>query len=106
MGPTTSSYGTSPSTSSYDINKGVSECKTNDNDFPFPDIRGVDYISDGKTLNATIWLSKELSRNQYHEEITVGVDPFKNMTLGDYLNYTINYYNSSLMTLKSSNSIQ
>jgi hypothetical protein len=93
--PTTSRYGTSPPTSSYDTTKNISECKTNDNDFPFPDIRGVDYVSDGKTLNATIWLSKEISRHRYDDEITVGIDSFRNTNLGSYLNYTIDYYNAS-----------
>jgi hypothetical protein len=44
----------------------TAECKIRDpmdvgkSLFPFPDISGVSYLSDGKTLNSTIWLSDEV----------------------------------------------
>src|SRR5215212_8750940 len=40
----------------YNPAKNISECKSKDNTVQSPDIIGVDYISDGRILNATIWL--------------------------------------------------
>lgn len=36
--------------------KNITQCSTTRNHFPFPKIAAVNYISDGKTLNATLWL--------------------------------------------------
>jgi hypothetical protein len=41
----------------YNPAKNISECKSQDSAIQSPDIIGVDYISDGRILNATIWLS-------------------------------------------------
>jgi hypothetical protein len=41
------------------IEKNLSNCKTEQNGFRPPDIEAVTYFSDGKTLNATLWLSDE-----------------------------------------------
>ena len=76
----------------------ISKCKTNDNDFPYPDIQGVDYVSDGRTLNTTLWLTSEVSRpttDKFNEDITIGVDTFKDMAVDNYLNYAIDFHNSS-----------
>jgi hypothetical protein len=37
--------------------KNITECTTGQHSLPSPNIAAVDYISDGKTLNATLWLS-------------------------------------------------
>jgi hypothetical protein len=36
--------------------KNITECSTRRGHFPFPQIAAVNYISNGKNLNATIWL--------------------------------------------------
>ena len=36
--------------------KNITQCSTRRGHFPFPQIAAVDYISNGKNLNATIWL--------------------------------------------------
>ena len=55
-----------------EINKAndVSECKTNNDSFP-PDIRSVSYISDGKDLNSTIWLSSPFEEPQLNDTIDI-----------------------------------
>lgn len=37
--------------------KNITECTTTQHHFPSPQIAAVNYISDGKTLNSTLWLS-------------------------------------------------
>lgn len=41
----------------YESVKSISECLTQQHQFLSPHIAAADYISDGKTLNATLWLS-------------------------------------------------
>lgn len=36
--------------------KNITQCSTRRGHFPFPQIAAVNYISNGKSLNATIWL--------------------------------------------------
>src|SRR5215469_12119949 len=36
--------------------KNITQCSTRRGQFPFPQIAAVNYISNGKNLNATIWL--------------------------------------------------
>jgi hypothetical protein len=85
-----------PNSSYYNPAKNISECKSQDSPVQSPDITGVDYISDGRILNATIWLSspfKEPIGDRYSESIHIGIDDLANYTtLSEYLNYTINYY--------------
>jgi hypothetical protein len=50
--------------------ENIVECKMGRQHFFSPDIVGVNYLSDGKTLNATIWLSSPL------EEPTLNKPPF------------------------------
>src|SRR5690242_7987262 len=37
--------------------KNITQCSTKREHFPFPKIAAVNYISSGKTLNATLWLA-------------------------------------------------
>ncbi len=39
-----------------DSAENITQCSTRRDHFPFPQIAAVNYISDGKTLNATLWL--------------------------------------------------
>jgi hypothetical protein len=83
----------------YNPAKNISECKSQDSAIQSPDIIGVDYISDGRILNATIWLSspfKEPIGDRYSESIHIGIDDLANYTtLSEYLNYNINYYSKN-----------
>lgn len=40
--------------------KNILECKMDNGSFPFPDIKSVTFISDGKTLNSTVWLTSPI----------------------------------------------
>jgi hypothetical protein len=48
----------------YDINKtkDISKCKNNNGNFLYPDIKGVDLVSDGTTLNSTMWMGSQVKR--------------------------------------------
>ena len=43
-----------------EIEKNITACKNEKKSFRSPDIEAVTYFSDGKTLNATLWLSNQL----------------------------------------------
>jgi hypothetical protein len=58
--------------------KNLNDCKDGQKHFPFPNIQAVNYISDGKTLNATIWLSspfKGIQSNEVHRTYAVFIVP-------------------------------
>jgi hypothetical protein len=88
---------------SVDKAKNISECKLDKNRFPSPDISGITYISDGRHLNGTFWLSSPLQEPtiDYQENFAISVDyPGSHITLDDYLNNTINEYNSTALDFK------
>ncbi len=72
--------------------RGLSECKQG-TDFISPDIQSVSYISDGKTLNATIWLTDEFEEpplndtlDTFQEQLAISVSR-TNMTQPGYLDF-------------------
>src|SRR5919109_4883300 len=84
--------------------------------FPSPDIQSVSYISDGKTLNATLWLSDKFAktplpikdsqgssnggkeRDRFQERFTIFVQnlPSGNVMLNDYINNSLSLYREFL----------
>lgn len=59
----------------YPLEENIENCKLGPGDFHSPDISSVDYISDGKTLNATLWLSspfREHSPDKFLESLGLG----------------------------------
>jgi hypothetical protein len=79
---------------------------------PSPDIESVSYISDGKTLNATLWLSDKFAktplpdqassnggRDRFQERFTISVQkiPSNNVTLNEYINHSLSFYRESLI---------
>ncbi len=58
--------------------KNIEDCKTENNEFPFPDIAAVSYMSDGKTLNATLWLS-DFSKDPSTDKDLFSVSSFKEL---------------------------
>jgi len=82
--------------------------------FPSPDIQSVSYISDGKTLNATLWLSDKFAktplpindteassnggRDKFQEQFTIFVQklPNHNVTLNKYINDSLSFYREPL----------
>ena len=83
--------------------------------FPSPDIQSVSYISDGKTLNATLWLSDKFAKtplpvndslassnsqkDTFQERFTIFVQklPSHNVTLNEHINNTLSLYRESLI---------
>jgi hypothetical protein len=56
--------------------KNLSECKVNGSNFASPDISEVDYVSDGRKLNATMWLSslfkEPIRKDRYGDYLVIG----------------------------------
>jgi hypothetical protein len=54
-----------------DVARYLGECQLAQNDYP-PDISGITYTSDGKRLNATLWLSSPTTKptfDKYQEKL-------------------------------------
>jgi hypothetical protein len=82
--------------------------------FPSPDIQSVSYISDGRTLNATLWLSDKFAKtplpindteassnggkDRFQERFTIFVQklPNHNVTLNKYINDSLSFYREPL----------
>jgi hypothetical protein len=100
--------------------RNISECaewnpSLKEYTFPSPDIQSVSYISDGKTLNATLWLSDKFAKTPlpikdslassngekdiFQERFTILVQklPSHNVTLNEHINNTLNLYRESLI---------
>ena len=74
---------------SLDMASNLSDCKVNGR-FISPDIESISYMSDGKTLNGTIWLTapfRESPSNDtidsFQESININIRK-ENLSLGDY----------------------
>jgi hypothetical protein len=73
-----------------DIANNLSECKIN-NDFISPDVQSVSYISNGKTLNATVWLTSPFEEPPSNDTVDIFQEQFKvtiaktNLTLNEYI---------------------
>jgi hypothetical protein len=53
--------------------KNISECKLGNGEFVSPDLGSVSYISNGKTLNATVWLTSPFKE----PPLSDSVDPYQ-----------------------------
>jgi hypothetical protein len=70
----------------------ISECRTLNNSFFSPDIESVSYISDGNTLNATVWLTDPFEEPSLSDRLDTFQENLKlsasktNLSLEDYTN--------------------
>ena len=80
--------------SEVDTAQDISECKTfgGNNSYFSPDIESVSYISDGNTLNATVWLTDPFEEppltdklDTFQENLVLRITQ-TNLTLEDYTN--------------------
>ena len=74
--------------------KNISQCKIGD-EFISPDIKSVSYISNGKTLNATVWLTSNFEEppvndtlDPFQEELKIEISE-TNLTLDEYADVNI-----------------
>lgn len=92
----------------------ISQCRDTDG-FPFPDIAGVSYFSDGKSLNGTYWLTSPIIEPPLNDSLDTGhrklVDirvtdlPNQNTTLETFSNQfvkNLEYYYGPLQPILTS----
>ncbi|HSF51628.1 MAG TPA: hypothetical protein VLA74_12780 [Nitrososphaeraceae archaeon] len=73
------------------IAKNKSECMTDSNKFYSPDIESVSYVSDGKKLNASLWLATPLyespindTLDKFQESLKLDIQNEKNLSLDNF----------------------
>ena len=82
--------------------KDMPECKTG-KEFVSPDIRSVSYISNGKTLNATVWLTSPFEEPPVNDTLDTFQEEFRieiaktNLTLDEYADLNIGRISDPLL---------
>ena len=74
------------------------QCQISDDNNLSPDIQSVSYVSDGKTLNATVWLTSQFEEpplnytiDTFQEELMINITSTTNLTLQNYTRQIISY---------------
>ena len=84
--------------------RNESECKTPNGSFAVPDINAVSFISDGKTLNITIWLSDmfqgppiNATLDSFRERLQLIVVNLTKSNITTRMNSLTKYYKDSII---------